>query len=243
MPDPSLFGIAVTQLDGNARLLPIGDLDLLAVPGLADAADVAVRREPDRIVLDLARTSFIDAKGVRAVLDLADHHRDRLIVRPARPDVQRVFALARVDEQVPLDGDAEVPMAHAALERTCVANMTFVQDLWLAWRQGGVEAVLARTGDDVEWEPWQGGGDTFLGHEGLRRFVRDVEARKPVASVVHHFVGLGDAVMVSATSRPVLDGDGEPRAAVWLYELRDGRLRRATSFADRASALEAAAVT
>jgi anti-anti-sigma factor len=240
MPEPSLFGTAVTQLNGDARLLPVGELDLLAAPGLADAADVALRTEPDRIVLDLARTSFIDAKGVRAVLDLADRHGDRLIVRPARPDVQRVFALARVDTALPLDADAEVPAAHVALEQTCVANMAFVQDLWTAWRQGGAEAVIARTDDDVEWAPWQGGGDTFIGHEGLRRFVRDVDARKPVASVVHHFVGLGDAVMVSATSRPVLDGDGQTRAAVWLYELRDGRLRRATSHADRASALQAA---
>jgi anti-anti-sigma factor len=242
MPDFPLFGIAVTQLDGDARLLPIGDLDLLAAPGLADAADVALRAAPDRIVLDLARTSFIDAKGVRAVLELAGRHGDRLIVRPARPDVQRVFTLARVDEQLPLDGDAEVPAAHSELERTCVANMLYVQDLWQAWRQGGAEAVIARTGDDVEWAPWQGGGDTFVGHDGLRRFLRDVDARKPVASVAHHFVGLGDAVMVAATSRPVFEGDGVPRAAVWLYELRDGQLRRATSYADRASAL-AAAVT
>jgi anti-anti-sigma factor len=239
MSDPTLFGVAVTQFDGDARLLPIGELDLLTAPAIADAADAALRGDPQRLVLDLARTRFIDAKGVRAVLDLTRRYDGKVSVLAARPEVQRVFALARVADLVPV-GEDEPPGRHAALEARCVATMEAAQDLWLAWRRGGVEAVLERTDDDVLWRPWQGDGETFVGHEGLRRFVREIDARRPVASAVHHFIGLGDAVLVSATSRPVLDGEGATRDAVWLYEFEDGRLRRATSHADRTSALEAA---
>jgi anti-anti-sigma regulatory factor/ketosteroid isomerase-like protein len=239
VPDPLLFGVAVTQLEGDARVVPLGELDLLNVGGLTEAVEIAALAEPDRIVLDLARTSFIDAKGVGAVLDLAHRFAGRLAVLPAPPEIQRVFSLAQVEGQVPL-GDAVVPATHAALERQCLRGLRIVQELWCAWRQGGVEAVIAVTDDDVEWTPWEGGGDTFIGHEGLRRFSRDVDARRPIASVVHHFVGLGDAVLVSGTSRPMLDGEGPPRQALWLYELENGRLVRATSHADRASALAAA---
>jgi anti-anti-sigma factor len=239
MFDLSLFGIAVTQHDAEARLLPIGELDLLAAPALADAADVALRGGPERIALDLARTRFIDARGVRGVLELVRRHGDRMVIAPASPEIQRVFSLARVDGEIPVTREP-ISTAHAALQRGCVANLVAVQELWMAWRQGGAEAVIARTDDDVEWSPWEGGGEVFVGHEGLRRFVRNVDPQNPVASTVHHFIGLGDAVLVVATTRPVLDGNGSPRQAVWLYELRDGRLRRATSHADRTSALEAA---
>jgi anti-anti-sigma factor len=239
MSDPTLFGVAVTQVDGDARLLPIGELDLLTAPAIADAADAALRGDPQRLVLDLARTRFIDAKGVRAVLDLTRRYDGKVTVLTARPEVQRVFSLARVADLVPVE-DGEPSEEHAALEARCVATMEAVQDLWLAWRQAGVEAVIEMTDDDVLWQPWQGRGETFVGHEGLRRFVREVDVRRPVANLVHHFIGLGDAVMVAASSRPVLDGDGAGRKAVWLYEFEDGRLRRATSHADRTSALEAA---
>jgi anti-anti-sigma factor len=91
--------------DGQgARVRAIGELDLDAVPALAD--EIAQVREAGfrRVVIDLSELSFLDSSGLRLLLDCyaesrQDGHTMALI--PGPPSVQRVFELTRTTEHLP----------------------------------------------------------------------------------------------------------------------------------------------
>ena len=81
------------ERDGDGRLVlrPVGDLDLLTAPVLAEAL---ARSEPEEtLVVDLARVTFLDSSGLRALL-LA--HEDGAVLRSPSSPARTTFQVARV---------------------------------------------------------------------------------------------------------------------------------------------------
>ena len=80
------------ERDGDGRLVrPVGELDLLTAPVLAEAL---ARSEPDEtLVVDLARVTFLDSSGLRALL-LA--HEDGAMLRSPSSPARTTFQVARV---------------------------------------------------------------------------------------------------------------------------------------------------
>jgi|tagenome__1003787_1003787.scaffolds.fasta_scaffold20146492_1 anti-sigma B factor antagonist len=96
--DP-LLQITVNRYAGETVVAPAGDVDIATAPALHDALD---RAEGD-VVLDLRDVEFIDARGLRVILDRDASARAQgrhLTVLRGRPEVHRVFELTRADRTV-----------------------------------------------------------------------------------------------------------------------------------------------
>lgn len=65
----------------------------------------ALARQPDRVVLDLSRLTFMDATGVHGVLDLANRAarlKVNVAVIPGPPAVQRLFEICELRDATSL---------------------------------------------------------------------------------------------------------------------------------------------
>jgi anti-sigma B factor antagonist len=96
------FSVDVRRADGAAIVRPHGELDLATVETLRHALDGI--ESPGRLVLDLRGLSFIDATGLRLLMEL--HHRAQrdglpltLVGPAARAD--RAIRLCGLDQVLP----------------------------------------------------------------------------------------------------------------------------------------------
>jgi ketosteroid isomerase-like protein len=116
-------------------------------------------------------------------------------------------------------------------------NIDTVKGLWRAFSRGGIDSVLNIVDEDVEWKPYGGGGHTFRGREGLRRFVRErAEHQSDVSAEPFGYGDYGENVIVYGH---VVRGEDDQRV-FWVYSFRDGRLRRFEAFTDQDEAVAAA---
>jgi anti-anti-sigma factor len=96
------------RTEGAERIRVLGEMDL-SVVGIVDG-EVRQTEATDasRIVLDLDQLEFLDAAGIRLLLDLSgrsNKNGHRLRIRPARSgQVRRVLELTGVVERLPIEG-------------------------------------------------------------------------------------------------------------------------------------------
>src|SRR4051794_17169555 len=100
-------GGSVLTIDGR-RLGPVmvlttvGEIDISSAHDLQRALDAARDGGAGEIWLDLTRTTFIDCRGLHALLDLRasllEADRRLVLIRPAGP-VRRLLALAGADRE------------------------------------------------------------------------------------------------------------------------------------------------
>jgi anti-anti-sigma factor len=83
----------------TAVLTVTGDLDLISRPLLAERLSAALAAGPQRLILDLAGASFMDAGSARVVASAGSFlpAGGRLIVRRPNPVVRRVLELTGYD--------------------------------------------------------------------------------------------------------------------------------------------------
>ena len=94
----------------GVRLLLRGDLDLATAREFEHRMDEASRKTPPAITVDLTGLSFLDSRGLRAILgaqQLCDERGCRLTVI-AGEQAQRLFDLTGLSERLPL-ADATSP--------------------------------------------------------------------------------------------------------------------------------------
>ncbi len=85
-----------------------GEYDLAAETETREAVRRALARDPECVVLDLSRVSFIDSSGIHAVVELAQcstAQHVRLVIIPGPKAVQRMFELCRLTEVLPFVGE------------------------------------------------------------------------------------------------------------------------------------------
>jgi anti-anti-sigma factor len=100
----SEFGIAISDRGATTSITLIGSCDLAARPGLRAAIAHALARDPECVVLDLSRLSFIDNAGVSVVVELAKCSAARdvhLVIFPGPAAVQDVFARRETTDTLP----------------------------------------------------------------------------------------------------------------------------------------------
>src|SRR4051794_5008128 len=120
-------------------------------------------------------------------------------------------------------------------------NVELVRELWSAFERGGIEAVLAITDPDVEWEPYGGGGTVYRGHEGLRAYMESRRDRGEEADGrLYSAFAKGDAVVARGEIRIKGEHGIVTMQPGWLYEFRDGKLVRFRGFSTQDAALRAA---
>lgn len=107
------FGVRARAFERAHVVAPRGELDLFTVDELK--AVLTDRPEQcDAVVLDLRGLTFFDTSGMRLVVEtlheLAGTGTRFAIVRGSS-DVQRLFALARLDERLPFFDDLDGALA------------------------------------------------------------------------------------------------------------------------------------
>jgi ketosteroid isomerase-like protein len=115
-----------------------------------------------------------------------------------------------------------------------------VRGLWSAWERHGLEAMLALTPPDVEWQPVASDGRVLRGAEEVRAFWARQEAGGiREQAVPYRFEEQGDVVLVAGSLRQFAAHGWSDSQPVWGFFFEDGRLRRAVGFRSRAEAREA----
>ncbi len=103
------FGCQLEQSpDGVVRVVVTGELDLATAPALERAVHHA-HAGGRLMVLDLRGVSFCDSTGLHLILRASRRARDegrRLVIVRGSEQVQRLFALTGVDEQLEIVEDA-----------------------------------------------------------------------------------------------------------------------------------------
>jgi ketosteroid isomerase-like protein len=128
------------------------------------------------------------------------------------------------------------------------ANVELVRGSWEAWERGDMEAIFAFYDPAIVWDQTYAGTadmpSLYHGHDGIRRFFRDVLA--PFESYYAHaeeFIDAGEAVVVRFRQggRGKQSGAEVEMQPYWLvYRLRNGRVVRIEVYNDQGEALKAA---
>jgi anti-sigma B factor antagonist len=110
---PAEFAVHA-EPDGRAYVVaPAGELDLGTVGPLRDL--IAARPATcERLVLDLSGLTFFDTSGMRLVIETMHEARERgieLALVRGPEDVQRLFAIARVEDRLPFFDDRRAALA------------------------------------------------------------------------------------------------------------------------------------
>ena len=120
-------------------------------------------------------------------------------------------------------------------------NVELVRRLWSAFERGGLEAVLEIVDQDVEWEPYGGGGVVYHGHDGLRAYMEERRSRGEEADArLYSAFAKGEYVVARGEVRIQGEHGIVTMQPGWLYEFRDGRLLRFRGFPTQEAALRAA---
>ena len=110
---PPAFGVRARAVERAHVVAPVGELDLLSVEEVRAA--LAARPEGcDAVVLDLSGLTFSDTSGMRLVIETLQELRQsatRFALVRGRPDVQRLFVMARMEDRLPFFDDLDGALA------------------------------------------------------------------------------------------------------------------------------------
>jgi anti-sigma B factor antagonist len=86
-------------LDGTATVVLAGELDLTTVPALTRDLEQVLARQPQRLVLDLTRVTFVDVAAARLLTGATrpPPAAGRPVLRRAGPEARRILALTGLD--------------------------------------------------------------------------------------------------------------------------------------------------
>lgn len=93
------LSIVVSQHATTITIALEGEWDLAEQQRMSDAVADVLERQPDRVVLDLSRLTFMDSSGLHAVIELARHAAGlniALEVIPGPRAVRRLFELCQI---------------------------------------------------------------------------------------------------------------------------------------------------
>ena len=100
------FAARTSRHDGSWRLALSGELDLATMGELARAVDRRGAIEGRAVVLDVSGLTFVDASGVRALIDaceLLTGAGHEVTVAGVRAQLGRLLELTRADRRLPLE--------------------------------------------------------------------------------------------------------------------------------------------
>ncbi len=123
-------------------------------------------------------------------------------------------------------------------------NVDVVQGAWDAFGRGDIDAVLEAISPSAETRvpeslPW---GGTYTGPDGFQDFLAKLRETFEVFNATPQKVlGADDnhVVVLAKTKSRIKGGATIEGKAIWIYQLRDGKIADAESFGDTAQVLEA----
>ena len=105
-PGPGRVAIKVVDADPGATTILIrGELDLVTMPVFAEQLTLALRGNPERLILDMAATDFMDCGSARLVAGAARSLPEggRLVIRRPGRGVRRMLEVTGLDAYCEID--------------------------------------------------------------------------------------------------------------------------------------------
>jgi ketosteroid isomerase-like protein len=126
-------------------------------------------------------------------------------------------------------------------------NVETVRRAFEAFDTRDIEALLALSDPDCEWLPFRAQleGSVYRGHEGVRRFVADMDEDWSEFRIDPDEIrDLGDRVLVIGVVHALARGSGVrvENLAGFVLDVRDGRVARLVSYSDPGAARRDAGV-
>jgi anti-sigma B factor antagonist len=94
-----------SERDGGVHVIELrGELDLAYAEDVEGELKRVESTDADSIILDLSLLTFVDSTGIRLILEAqarSQQDANRLVLLRAPPLVQRVFAIAGVEDRLP----------------------------------------------------------------------------------------------------------------------------------------------
>ena len=113
--ESAAFGVRARSVERAHVVSPRGELDLFTVTELREV--LAERPDScDLVVLDLGGLTFFDTSGIRLVVETLQELRAagiRFAILRGSPDVQRLFAIARMEDRLPFFDELDAALAAA----------------------------------------------------------------------------------------------------------------------------------
>ena len=95
---PSRVTVEVDASPGAVTIVIRGELDLVTLPVLAGQLALVARDKPERLVFDLAGTSFLDCGSARLIAGCGSWLRGgRPVIRQPGPGARRILGLTGLD--------------------------------------------------------------------------------------------------------------------------------------------------
>jgi anti-anti-sigma factor len=105
-PRTEPLAIEVHFNQGTATVLISGELDVMTMPSLAVRLSLILREQPRRLVLDMARTRFMDCGSARLIASTREllPAGQRPVIRHPSPTVRRVLELTGLNANCEIEG-------------------------------------------------------------------------------------------------------------------------------------------
>ncbi|MEV2276089.1 STAS domain-containing protein [Nocardiopsis sp. NPDC049922] len=98
--------ISIRREDGVVVVTPVGEMDAVTSPALAEVLDGLLSEEPPRpVVVDLAKVAFCDSRCIGVLVAAYRQARDLgvgLVVAEPQQQVNRLFVIAGIDQVIPI---------------------------------------------------------------------------------------------------------------------------------------------
>jgi steroid delta-isomerase-like uncharacterized protein len=123
-------------------------------------------------------------------------------------------------------------------------NVEIVREGFDAFNRRDIDRLVSLCARDCEWLPFRAQleGITYRGHEGVRRFVGDMDedwSSFRIDPVDLRVAGERVVAIGQVTGRGPGSGVDIDLIGGFVFELRDGRITRLTSYSDASDALAA----
>jgi ketosteroid isomerase-like protein len=123
-------------------------------------------------------------------------------------------------------------------------NVDVVQGAWDAFERGDIDAVLEAISPSAQTRvpeslPW---GGTYAGPDGFRDFLTKLgESFEQFTATPEKVLGADDnhVIVLARTKGRTKGGTTIEGSAIWIYQLREGKIADAETFGDTAQVLEA----
>ena len=114
MRDNTSPAAPVLHQDRSNVLAFEGDIDLHVSPAVTESLNAVIKKKPERIVIDLSRTTFIDSAGV-AVLILAmqdvEAYGGEFFLSGLQETLRSIFETSRLDRTFRIFPDVDAALA------------------------------------------------------------------------------------------------------------------------------------
>jgi anti-sigma B factor antagonist len=105
-PQAGRVAIEVVASPGTITVSIRGELDLVTMPVLAEHLTLVLRTKPERLVLDMAGTDFIDCGSARLIAGASRSLTEggRLVIRRPGRSIRRILELTGLDAYCEIEG-------------------------------------------------------------------------------------------------------------------------------------------